>query len=183
MSVIKVAGGIGKGKIYATPSGDAPPRTFILPLTQQGGYNVLWSDESFTQRLISLDISNRQIEERQVVIDGFGNFFFDWSNLPMPYSFVQDAIAMWNIRGTYDFLLTPKYENYIGLPDLNYEVNLIGQEGLNFVTGDSVLSPGTFGIKLYFRTKKNQKITTGQATGVLQGGGSYNSPFEGEGLS
>lgn len=182
MAVIRVAGGIGKGKVVATPAatgGDAPPRTFILPLTQQNGYSVLWSEESFIQRLISLDISNMTIEERQIALYGFGNFMFDYSGLPMPYSFVQNVIEMLNIRRTYSFKLTPKYEQYIGLPDLTYDVNLLAAEGLSLITGDSVYHSGTFGIKLHFRTTTNQAITTGQATGVLAGAGTINLPMEG----
>ena len=175
MAVIRQVYGIGKSKVIASPGGDAPEKTFLLPLTMQGGFSVIWSDESFIQRLIGLDIETREITERQVVIDGFGNFTLDWSGLPMPYSFVQQAVDMWNIRGTYTFRLYPKYEQYIGLPNLFFNVNLIGQEGLNFNTSDNVYSSGTFGIKLYFRTTTNQKITIGQAEGT---GGTITSAVE-----
>jgi len=182
MASIRQVYGIGKSKLKCSPSGDAPERTFILPITMQGGFSVTWDDETITHRLISLDINSRSIEERQLVIDGFGNFTLDWSGLPMPYSFVQNVVDIWNIRGSYSFKLYPKYEDYIGLPDLYFDVNLIGQEGLNFRTSDNAMDHGTFGIKLYFRTTTNIKIVIGQATGVLAGGGSYNAAYEGQGL-
>ncbi len=181
MSVIRQVYGIGKSKLLCSPSGDAPERTFILPLTTQGGFTVIWSDESFTQRLISLDPNTRSIEERPVIVDGFGNFSLDWSALPMPYSFVEDLTEIWNIRDRYSFKFYPKYEQYIGLPDLFFPVNIIGTEGLTFNTSDNIHSPGTYGLKLLLRTTTNQKIVIGQATGTLQGGGSYNAAFEGQG--
>jgi len=176
---IRVINGIGLGKIEALPSGDAPPFTVYLPITTQGGYMENWDDRTITHELISLDTSQRSIEERQLVIDGFGNWMFDYSGLPMPVSFVFDAVKLWNLRDRYEYTLFPKYQNQIGLPDRSFVVNMIAQEGLTFQTGDSTLSLGTFGIKLRFRTKTNQKISVAEATGILPGGGSLNLPFEG----
>lgn len=171
--------GIGKSFLRGTPSGDAPEKTYILPITQQNGFRVLWDDRTITHELISLDTSVLSIEERQLVIDGFGNFFLSWESLPMPYSFVTMMTEIWNLKGRYDWKFYPKYENYIGLPELFFEVNIIGQTGLNFATSDSELNRGTYGLSLTLRTKRNQQVVIGQAAGVLAGGGSYAAPFEG----
>jgi len=166
VAAIRQVYGIGKSKLVASPTGDAPERTFILPITMQGGFSVLWDDETFIDRYISADFSLKTITETPTYIDGFGNFSLDWSGLPMPYSFVEDLTLIWNIRDSHTFKLYPKYEEYIGLPGLFFEVNVIGTEGLNFITSDSVYDYGTFGLKLFLRTTTNQKIGIGQAPGV-----------------
>jgi hypothetical protein len=176
---IRVINGIGTGLIKALPSGDAPPFEVTLPLTMQNGYVESWDDRTITHELISLDTANLAIEERQLVIDGFGNWIFDYSNLPMPVSFVKNVVKLWNLRGRYEYTLYPKYQNQLGVPDRSFVVNMIGTEGLTFQTGDSELSPGTFGIKLLFRTKQNQQISVAEATGILPDGGSYAAPYEG----
>jgi len=186
MSAIEQLYGIGKSKVVCTPSeaaSSAPPRTFIFPLTEQGGFRMLFDDNTITQRFISIDTSLKSISERQIVIDGFGNFFLSWAGIPMPYSFLSDCIDLWNIRDRYAFKFYPKYEQYIGSPDLYFDINLIAAEGLEISTSDSQTNRGNYGIKLYFRTTTNIKIPKGQATGVLAGGGSYNAAFEGQGLS
>lgn len=182
MAEIRVINGIGKAKLVCTPLGDAPVITIILPLTMQGGYSEIWDDETFTDRYINADFSVKTITEVQTIIDGFGNWGFDYSGIPLPNTFVQNCALIWNIRDRYTFTLYPKYEDYIGIPARSFEVNFIGAEGLQFVTGDSVYSPGTFGVKLRFRTKTNQKISLGIApgvAGVLPGGGNVVTPIEG----
>lgn len=181
MSAIVQVYGIGKSKLVGTATEDAsaPQKTYLLPLTEQGGFSVQWSDESFIHRLISLDITTMSIEERQQVINGFGNFNLSWAGLPMPYSFGEDIVELWNIRKRYTWEFYPKYEDYIGIPELSFAVNIIGTEGLTFQTSDTIYSPGTFGIKLFLRTVQNQQVTIGQATGVLAGGGSVFQAIEG----
>jgi hypothetical protein len=176
---IRVINGIGTGLIKALPSGDAPPFEIVIPLTQKDGYSEIWSDRSTTHELRSYNSGNKTLEEVIDVIDGFGNWIFDYSNLPMPVSFVKNVVKLWNLRGRYEYTLYPKYQNQLGVPDRSFVVNMIGTEGLTFQTGDSELSPGTFGIKLLFRTKQNQQISVAEATGILPGGGTINLPFEG----
>lgn len=166
MSAIQQVYGIGKSFLKGTPSGDAPPKEYILPITQQGGFNILWDDRTITHELISLDTTQLSIEERQLVIDGFGNFFLSWENLPMPYTFLAMAAEIWNLRGRYDWKFYPKYEPEIGVPYIFFEVNIIGQSGLKMNTSDSLLNPGNFGISLTFRTKTNQPVVIGQAPGI-----------------
>lgn len=179
MADIRVINGIGTGLIRATPSGDAPQFEITLPLTMKDGYTEKWDDESFIQRFISLDIDDRTITEEQFVINGFCNWVFDYSGIPLPNSVIQDFVKLWNSRARYSYTLIPKSQAMIGLPDRQFEVNLIGADGLTFQTSDSPYAIGTFGVKLYFRTKVNSMINVGIATGILPGGGSYNAAYEG----
>lgn len=179
MSGIRTINGIGTG-LFTQKNGDRV-FTLELPLTQEGGYNEVWSDETIVQRSINMDPDTRDIEELQIITDGFGNWLFDYSNIPMPNSFVIKAVTAWNNRKTHTGKLTPKSQTGYGVPTRTFDANLIGQEGLSFITGDSVLSPGTFGIKLTFRTVRNQMITVAEAQGIAynQPGGSVFTPIEG----